>query len=133
MIREIDMTRLKLKPIACALTIGLAAISNAGCDMDGVVDSLMLEANQATQYASASGAAVPAEGTGIEHPTHAEARHFAIYNLYRAMVDSSGGSGTGNTASAYGAAEDAPDKFILWGSRLLGIEHLFCPAESPAK
>jgi hypothetical protein len=141
MVREIDMTGMKLKPIVCALTIGCAAISNAGCNVDGTVDSLIPEANPAVQYASASGAgavaepgaAAPAESAATEHPTQAEARHFAVYNLYRAMAESSGGSGTGSTASASGAAEDAPDNFILWGSRLFGIEHLFCPAESLAK
>lgn len=132
------MIGIKLKPVVCALTIGSAAISNAGCNIDGAVDSLMLEADSAAQYAAVSGAAaaakpgsaVPDDPAGDEHPTHAEVRHFAIYSRYRSMVDSSGGSGV---ESSYRAVDEESGNFILWGSRLLGIEHFFCPADSLGK
>jgi hypothetical protein len=137
MLRGIDMIGTKLVKLIWALTAGFAAILTAGCDADGAMESLILEANPAAQYGSATTGAVPA----AEAPTHAEVRHFAIYNVYRAMVDSSGSSGGGiagsgagsGIGSASGAPDDSSGNFILWGSRLFGVEHLFCPAGEPKK
>jgi hypothetical protein len=135
------MIRMKLKPIVCALTIGSTAVLNAACNVDGAVDSVILEAHPAAQYALSSGSAgvgvqdvaAAAETAVSAHPTHVEMRHFAIYSRYRTMTDSSGGGAVGTSGSAYSLADDEADDFLLWGSRLFGVEHLFCPAEGSGK
>jgi hypothetical protein len=141
--REMDMIRMKLKPIVCALTIGSTAIANAGCNADSPVVSLLLDANPVAHYMFASApqsdaaASVGTSAENGEHATHAEGRHFAIYNRYRWIAEASGSSGAGATAGANGAGDEADEKragnFLLWGSRLLGIEHLFCPADDSGK
>jgi hypothetical protein len=132
---------MKLKPIVFALTIGSAAISNTACDVDGAMDSLVLEAHPAAHYALSSRIAGAAESAGAAaaetevsgNPTHVEMRHFAIYSRFQEMMDSSGGGAAGTAASASSVADDASDSFLLWGSRLFGVEHLFCPAEGFGK
>jgi len=125
------MIRMNLKPVVYALTIGSAALLTTGCNGDEV-DSLILEGSSPAQYASGSGGTVPAEAA--EHPSHAESRHFAIYSAYRSMADSSGGSGVGSAGSTYGVPDDqSSGNFLLWGSRLFGLEHLFCPGGGAGK
>jgi hypothetical protein len=138
--REMDMIRMKLKAVACALMIGSTPIVHAGCNADSPVVSLLFDANPVAHYMLASApqsdadADARASAEDAEHRTHAEGRHFAIYDRYRSMAEASGSSGSGGAAGANGAVDETKDNFILWGSRLLGIEHLFCcPADGFGK
>jgi hypothetical protein len=122
------MIRMNLKPVVYALTIGSAALSTAGSN-GSEVDSPTLGGSSPAQYASGSGS-----NASADHPSHAEARHFAIYSAFRSMPDSSGGSGAGSAGSADSVPDDkSSGNFLLWGSRLFGVEHLFCPAGEVGK
>jgi hypothetical protein len=72
-------------------------------------------------------ATAPAADTG--HPTHAEARHFAVYNHYRALAESSGSSGGGSQMRSGGDAQAVS----IPGGRLFGIEQSVCPDGVPGK
>jgi hypothetical protein len=133
------MIRMKLKSITCALTFGWTAMAIAGCSTDSPAVGLLLDANPVAHFMLASapgsdaGADAGQDAGNRGHMTHAEGRHFAIYNRYRSIEEASGSSGAGGTASAYGAVDEAANDVILWGGRLLGIDYLFCPADGIGK
>jgi hypothetical protein len=113
----------KLMSFVSLLAIGGVAIASAGSDDDGASHLNLRGAGG--PYPAASEAASPAQaGTaGTVLPTTAETRHFAIYSRYRALNDSSGGSGLGTVKSS---ADEATRNSILWGSRLGGAEPVIC-------
>lgn len=120
----------QFKAIVGALMIGWAAVSSAGCDVDGELGSIrqessmqfLAEADTASNLQPGNSGAVPAgedENSRIAFPTYAETRHFAIYNLYRFLTDSSGGSGNG-------ASENTADGLLFWGGKLIGTDYFSC-------
>lgn len=113
-----------------ALMIVWTTVSNAGCDVDGRLENIMQEpAAQFFGEADAASDMQPGNSDGVsatkdEHalaayPTYMEARHFAIYNLYRFLMESSSGSSDG-------ASENIPGGLLLWGDKLIGMDCFPC-------
>lgn len=133
----------KLKAVVCALTIGGAAIANAGCNTEDGLTHPNVDAGPIVRYAAASdiasdaepgvkpgeAASATAQAANTEYPTPAEARHFAVYNHYRAMVESSGSSGPDSQMHCGGDAQNTP---IPTGG-LLGAEYSVCPGDASGK
>lgn len=131
------MIKNKLKSIGCLLTIAGAAISNAGCNTEGGLEHLGVDIGPIAQYAAASDAASSAQtdepasaAADNEHPTHAEARHFAVYSRYRALTESSGSSGSDGRMHS---GCDAQSRSVPGGESLSGIEHFICPDDGSRK
>jgi hypothetical protein len=120
----------QIKSFVGALMIVWTTVSNAGCNIEGIAENIKQES--ATQFTAETGTASdiqPGNGnavfaTGEEpprtaYPTYAEARHFAIYNLYRFLTESSGGSG-------HSASENTPGGLLLWSGKLIGMDCFSC-------
>ena len=109
------------------LVLDASPVAQYGEYMSG--SGAVAQAGPATGSAEASGSAqagTTATATAqAEAPTHAEVRHYAVYSRYRDLFGSSGG-GASENANSCGVAEDGSDNFLLWASRLLGSEYLFC-------
>lgn len=119
-----------IKSFVGALIVVWTAVSNAGCTVDGIAENikqesathLMAETGTAPDIQAGNGDAVFAAGEEhprTAYPTYAEARHFAIYNLYRFLTESSGGSG-------YSASENTPGGLLLWSGKLIGMDCFSC-------
>jgi hypothetical protein len=100
------MIRIQARALVCALSICTAPL------------------------ASAAGNAVDPPPVSVGDATRAEMRHFAIFIRYRAMTDSSGGSGQGSAESAAGtngAKEPVP------GAGAPIVDRFVCAADIPEK
>lgn len=120
----------QFKSVVGALMIVWTTVSNAGCDVDGRLENitqepatqLLAEAGAASDMQSGNSDGIPAakeEHPRTAYPTYVEARHFAIYNLYRFLMESSSGSGDG-------ASENVPGGLLLWGGKLIGMDYFSC-------
>lgn len=105
------MIRIPMKAVVCALSICAAPLATAADRSAGM------------------------QPAAVGDATRAEMRHFAIFNHYRAMADSSGGNGQDSTVNAGGANGSREDKRgggALPGSALIGDQYV-CPADSPVR